>query len=510
MRSITALDIVVIVAYLAGTTVLGIWVGRKQRDAKDYFVAGRSIPWWAVMFSVVASETSALTFISIPGLAYATNLGFLQIAVGYLLGRIVVAYTLLPRYYQGELVTAYALLEKRFGLATRRFTSIVFMVTRGLADSVRVFATAIPIALILNGVIPRQYVMPAAVLILGTLTIIYTYRGGMRAVVWTEILQAGVYLLGGTSAAIMLGHLIPGGWGAAVDVASEAGKLKAIDFYAGFDRAHTVWAGLIGGAFLSMASHGADQLIVQRLLSSRSLTDARRAIIGSGIVVILQFTLFLMVGIGLWAFYAGKQFPTPDAIFPTFIIEQMPHGLVGLLLAAILAATMSTHSGAINALAAASTHDIYLPLTGRAPDDPKTLKVGKLFALAWGVILTGGALLFPQNQQTPVVVIALSIASFTYGGLLGGFFLGIFWKRARQRDAILGMSVGIAVMGFVVFAKQLSGLLPFLTPLGRIAWPWYVLIGTTITLLVGIASSYVGSSSSDPRATSNRSFAKAA
>ena len=509
MRSITALDVVVIVTYLVGTTLLGMWVGRRQKDAKDYFIAGREIPWWAVLFSVVASETSALTFISIPGLAYATNLGFLQIAVGYLLGRIVVAYTLLPRYYEGELVTAYALLETRFGLATRRFTSIVFMVTRGLADSVRVFATAIPIALILNGVIPRQFVMPAAVLILGTLTIIYTYRGGMRAVVWTEILQACVYLLGGISAAIILGQLIPGGWGTAVTVASEAGKLKAVDFYPGFDRAHTVWAGLIGGAFLSMASHGADQLIVQRLLSSRSLKAARQAIIGSGVMVILQFTLFLMVGIGLWAFYAGKAFPTPDAIFPTFIIEQMPHGLVGLLLAAILAATMSTHSGAINALAAASTHDIYLPITGRSPDDPRTLKVGKFFALAWGVILTGGALLFPQNQQTPVVVIALSIASFTYGGLLGGFFLGIFWARARQRDAILGMSVGIGVMGFVVFAKQLSGMLPWLVPVGRIAWPWYVLIGTTITLLVGIVSSYIGAPSS-PNAASKRSNARAA
>ncbi|HMC54836.1 MAG TPA: sodium:solute symporter [Gemmatimonadaceae bacterium] len=501
MRALNALDIVVILAYLLGTTLLGIWVGRRQRDAKDYFVAGREIPWWAVMFSVVASETSALTFISIPGLAYATNLGFLQVATGYLLGRIVVANTLLPRYYKGGLVTAYALLEQRFGLATRRFTSIVFMVTRGLADSVRVFATAIPIALILQGVVPQRYVMPMAVLILGTLTIIYTYRGGMRAVVWTEILQAGVYILGGISAAVLLGQLVAGGWGHVFEVASAAGKLQGIDWYTGFDRPHTVFAGLIGGAFLAMASHGADQLIVQRLLSSRTLKDAQMAIIGSGVAVIIQFALFLVVGIGLWAFYGSRQFPTTDAIFPTFIIEQMPHGLVGLLLAAILAATMSTHSGAINSLAAASTHDIYLPITGRAHDDPRTLKVGKLFALAWGVVLTGGALLFPEDQKTPVVVIALSIASFTYGGLLGGFFLGIFWPRARQRDAILGMAVGIAAMGLIVFAKQLAPALAFVRPLTScgpkgtdscIAWPWYVLIGTTITLLVGIASSYVG------------------
>src|SRR5919201_3270283 len=207
-RGLSALDVLVILAYLVGTTVLGIWVGRRQKDAKDYFVAGRSIPWWAVMFSVVASETSALTFISVPGLAYAGNLGFLQVATGYLLGRIVVAAMLLPRYYQGELVTAYALLERRFGLATRRFTSIVFMATRAVADSVRMFATAIPIALIIRGVVPQRWVMPAAVLVLGTLTIIYTYRGGMRAVVWTEILQASVYIIGGLSAIVLLGQLV--------------------------------------------------------------------------------------------------------------------------------------------------------------------------------------------------------------------------------------------------------------------------------------------------------------
>jgi solute:Na+ symporter, SSS family len=493
-RTINPLDIGVIVVYLLGVTLLGIWVGRRQRDAKDYFVAAREIPWWAVMFSVVASETSALTFISIPGLAYLTNLGFLQVAAGYILGRIVVANVLLPKYYQGEIVTAYSLLEQRFGLATRRFTSIVFMVTRALADAVRVFATAVPIALVLGPVMPRQYVMPTAVLVLGALTVIYTYRGGMRAVVWTEILQASVYLLGGISAMVILGGLVDGGWSGVFASAGAAGKLDAIDFYTGIDRPHTIFAGLIGGAFLAMASHGADQLIVQRLLSSKSLRDAQIAIIGSGIVVFLQFGLFLLLGVGLWTFYGARTFNTPDAIFPTFIIEQMPHGLIGLLLAAILAATMSTHSGAINALAASSTHDIYLPLTGRKPEDPRTLRVGKLFALLWGVVLTLGALLFPENQQTPVVVIALSIASFTQGALLGAFFLGNFWRRAIQRDALLGMAIGITCMAFIVFAKRLIAAYPglggALGPFASIAWPWYVLIGMSITVLVGIASSF--------------------
>src|SRR4051812_34320352 len=271
MRGLNWLDFVVIVGYLIGITALGILVGRKQRDSKDYFVAGREISWWAVMISVVASETSALTFISVPGLAYVGNLGYLQVAAGYLLGRILVAYVLLPRYYEGDLVTAYALLEKRFGLATRRFTSVVFMVTRGMADSVRVFATAVPIALIIGPLLPKAYVMPVAVLVLGTLTVIYTIRGGMRAVVWTEIVQASVYIIGGLSAVILVGQLVSGGWSAIADAASAAGKLKVISWYTGFDKPHTMFAGVIGGAFLSMASHGADQLIVQRLLSARSL-----------------------------------------------------------------------------------------------------------------------------------------------------------------------------------------------------------------------------------------------
>ena len=468
------LDLAVVVLYLGCTTALGVWLGRDQKGARDYFVADRSLPWWAVMFSIVASETSALTFISIPGLAYAGDLGFLQVSAGYILGRIVVARVLLPRYFQGELVTAYALLEQRFGGATRRMTSIVFMVTRAMADSVRVFATAIPIALIIGPVVPRQYLMPSAILVLGILTIVYTYRGGMKAVVWTELVQAGIYVAGGISAIVLLGGAVAGGWGEILSSAGAAGKLRAIDWSTSLDRPHTVFAGLIGGAFLAMASHGADQMIVQRLRSSRSLRDAQKAIVGSGIAVFFQFTLFLSVGLGLWKLYGARTFATPDAVFPTFILERMPHGLLGLIVAAIVAATMSTHSGAINSLAAATTHDIYLPLTGRTTDDPATFRAGRLFSIAWGVVLTGGALLFPEGK-TPVVVIALSIASFTYGALLGTFFLGILVRRAIQRDAITGMSVGIAAMAAVVFAKPLAAAYPslrsLLGPFADIAWP---------------------------------------
>jgi Na+/proline symporter len=278
----TWLDALVLITYLAGVTTLGMYFGRKQRNAADYFVASHTIPWWALMLSIVATETSALTFISTPGLSYGSapgtgNLGFLQIVAGYILGRIVVASVLLPRYFKGKMVTAYALLEQRFGIGARRFTSIVFMVTRGLADSVRVFATAIPIALIISPTVQNKaFVMPTAILILGALTVLYTYKGGMKAVVWTELLQASVYLLGALSALVILGHAVSGGWSSILSQATSAGKTTLIDTYVGLDRAHTIWAGLIGGAFLAMASHGTDQLIVQRLLSARNLRDGRR------------------------------------------------------------------------------------------------------------------------------------------------------------------------------------------------------------------------------------------
>jgi SSS family transporter len=452
-----------------------------------------AVPWWAILFSVVATETSALTFISIPALAYAADLSFLQIAAGYLLGRIVIAYTLLPRYYQGELVTAYALLERRFGVATRRFASITFMFTRLFGDSVRLFATAIPIALIIGPIVPPQYVTPVSILLIGLITVLYTYHGGMRAVIWTDVVQTFVYILGGVAALYLLGTGVTGGWSAILDVASSQGKLNVVDTYAGFDRPHTLWAGLLGGAFLSMASHGADQLIVQRLLAAPRLEDARRALIGSGIAVIAQFALFLFIGLGLYAFYEGRAFTVPDRIFPTFIIEVMPPGLTGLVIAAILAAAMSTVSSSLNSLAAATTHDIYLPLTHRDPMEPRVFHMAKIFTLVWAVALIGAALLY-RAQGTPVVVVALSIASFTYGGLLGGFFLGILSRRTIQRDAILGMSVGIVTMSIIVFAKALIAAYPGLTdvlgPVSRIAWPWYVLIGTSITLIVGILSSY--------------------
>ncbi len=488
----TALDALVLVCYLVGTTWLGVRLGRGQRDARDYFVGGDRLPWWAICFSVVATETSALTFISIPALAYGGNLGFLQIALGYLVGRIIVAFVLLPRYIDGQLMTAYALLGARFGDRTRRFASLTFMGTRALGDSVRVFATSIPLAVILGAWLPAGWGTPLAILILGACTVLYTWYGGMRAVVWTDVIQMSVYLVGGLAAVAVLSGAISGGWASVWQEAAAAGKTQLFDTALVLDRPHTLWAGVIGGAFLSMASHGADQMIVQRLLGAGTLAQARRALIVSGVVVIAQFALFLVIGLGLWTFYEGRPFAQPDRIFPEFIVTMLPPGLTGLVVAALLAAAMSTISSSLNALAASTTHDLWLPLARQRPSDDTVLRMARRFTLLWAVVLVGGALLY-RTEGTPVVVIALSVASFTYGALLGGFFLGLLWPRAMQRDAIGGMTIGLVAMALVVFARPLSGWVPALSaplaPLTGIAWPWFVLIGTTITLLSGMVLS---------------------
>ncbi|MGH7477624.1 MAG: sodium:solute symporter [Longimicrobiales bacterium] len=475
MSAFTLLDTVVLLAYLAGVIVFGVWLGRRQHDARDYFLADRSIPWWAVCFSVVATETSALTFISVPATAYASDLWLLQLTGGYLIGRIVIAWLLLPRYFAGELNTAYAMLETRFGVATRRFASSIFMVTRALADSVRIFAAAIPITLI-TGLAYWE-----AILITGLITLVYTYFGGLRAVIWVDVIQMGIYIVGGGLALFVLLDAVPGGWNG-IAAAAGAEKLRVVHLEGGAASGRWLLTGLVGGAFLSMASHGVDHLIVQRLLASPSLRDARRALVGSGVLVMLQFALFLVIGLGLFAYYGGRVFNPADEVFPRFIVEGLPPGVSGLIIAGILAAAMSTVSSSLNSLASASTHDLYAPLSGRAEPE-HLLRVGRRFTLLWALILIGGAILFQLVAQgAPIVVIALQIASFTYGGLLGGFLLAVLVAEADQRDAIVAITVAI-LANTALWAVQFFGLIePVVDAL------WFALIGSLIALVVGTTS----------------------
>jgi SSS family transporter len=472
-----ALDLTVLIGYIVGVTAFGTWLGTRQKDARDYFLADRSIPWWAVCFSVVATETSALTFISVPATAYNTGMWMLQLTIGYLIGRLLVAAVLLPAYFRGELTTAYALLERRFGLGARRFASIIFMVTRALADGVRIFATAIPIKLITG--LPYWQ----AIAITGVFTLIYTYYGGLSAVVWVDVVQMFIYIFGGLAALYLLLNL-----NGPADPQIAAGveeRLRIVHLDGGFSSGTWLFTGLIGGAFLSMASHGVDHIIVQRLLASKSLGDARKALITSGFIVIGQFALFLFVGVMLYQYYGGQTFGSPDEIFPRFIVEQMPDGIRGLVIAGILAAAMSTVASSLNSLASSTTHDIYAPLA-KQKDDVHLMKMGKRFTLVWGVILIGGAMLFQFAQQgTPVVVIALEIASFTYGGLLGGFLLAVLSKRADQTDAIIGMGTAIVLMAILWAVQKFGGMEPFVNGL------WFALIGSMITLIVGTLSSMI-------------------
>ncbi|MFH1762553.1 MAG: sodium:solute symporter [Gemmatimonadota bacterium] len=471
MTSVTFLDFAVILAYLLGVTIWGAWLGRGQKGGTDYFLGNRELPWGAVMLSVVATETSTLTFLSIPGVAYLGTLSFLQLTVGYLAGRIVVSLLLLPAYYRGELTTAYALLETRFGVGTRRFTSAIFMVTRLLADSVRLFATAIPLALVTG------WPYPVSIAVIGSLTLVYTYLGGIKAVVWVDALQMMLYLLGAVVAAMALQSLIPGGWGEVLAASREAGKLAVLDFQFSLAVPYTFWAGLIGGGFLTMGSHGADQLIVQRLLTCKDLRASQKALVWSAVVVMAQFLIFLLVGLGLWVFYGGAAFERSDEIFARFIVEQLPPGVTGLLIAGIFAAAMSSLSSSINSLASASAYDFWAPLKGLTGDEGKILKAGKGFTLLWAALLIGGAILFiPLSTSTSAVEVALGIASVVYGGLLGAFGLGILADRADQRSTMFGMAAGIGVVMVI-----------WLTIPDRVAWPWFVLIGTTVTFFVGWA-----------------------
>lgn len=468
MSAFTFLDAVVLVLYLAGVTAWGAWLGRGNRGGRDYFLGNRELPWGAVMLSVVATETSTLTFLSIPGVAYLGTLAFLQLTLGYLLGRIVVSVVLLPAYYRGELATAYGLLEDRFGTRTRKFTSGVFMITRLMADSVRLFATAIPLALVTG------WSYWASIVVIGLLTLVYTYFGGIRAVVWVDAVQLVLYMLGGVLALFALQSLVPGGWFTILTDAGAAGKLQVLDFSADLSVPYTVWAGIVGGGFLTMASHGTDQLIVQRLLTCKDLRASQKALVWSGLAVLVQFFLFLVVGLGLWRFYQGRAFEVSDEIFARFIVESLPPGITGLLIAGIFAAAMSSLSSSINSLASASAYDFWAPVVG-TDDDGRILRAGKAFTLLWAGALVLGAIVFiPMGQGAAAVEVALGIASLVYGGLLGAFFLAILAPRAGSGGAVTGMTVGIGTVTLIwTFART------------EVAWPWFVLIGTTVTLAVG-------------------------
>jgi SSS family transporter len=466
------LDFAIIALYLAGITLFGLRFRKKQRTLRDYFLAGREIPWWAISLSIVAAETSTLTIISIPGLAYDTNLTFLQVIMGYVMGRAVISFVLLPHYFRGELYTAYELIERRFGRALRSLTAGLFLLTRAAAEGVRVYAVSIVVSIALGtGEV-------ASIAIITALTLIYTFEGGLAAVIWTDVVQTAIYVGGTLVGLVTILHLVPGGWGAIHSAAAAAGKFQIFDFRTDFGVPYTFWAGVIGGTFFTTASHGTDQLIVQRLLAARGQKQSVAALLSSGLAIFLQFALFLTVGVMLWAYYRmpSAAFGRADRIYPTFIVTHMPHGVSGLLVAAILAAAMSNLSAALNSLSSSAIMDFYARFHPNS-DEQKKMRLSRLATLMWALVLFGLAII-ALHKAGRVVEVGLQIASVAYGALLGAFLLGVLTRRANQFGAMIGM-----VCGFGVELYLWRGT--------RVPWTWWVMIGTCVTFSVGWLASNI-------------------
>ncbi|BDC51014.1 transporter [Bryobacterales bacterium F-183] len=471
-------DLGVILAYLIGITVFGARFGKGQSTLKEYFLGGREAPWWAIAFSIVSAETSTLTVIGTPALAYAGDFGFLQVVFGYLLARILISVVFLPTYFRGEMYTAYEVMQRRFGVRIRKLTAGLFLVLRALAEGVRVFAISIVISIILG-----TGEMSSIVLIVA-LTLFYTFEGGMTAVIWTDVVQMFLYVIGAVISLIVILGQIDGGWAEVSRIGTELNKFRVFDF--GFEltpefftKTYSFWAGVIGGCFLTTASHGTEQLMVQRLLSARDETESRKALLASWVVIFVQFSMFLVIGVCLFVFYKqrGLAAPTPaDRIYPEFIWNYLPHGIAGLVIAAILAAAMSNLSAALNSLASTTVMDFYKPMTGGRKPEEFYLRIAKFATLGWGAALFGIALV--ARNWGSVLQAGLSIASILYGSLLGVFLLGLLTKRTRENAAMVGMTVGFVLMLYI----------KFFTP---IAWTWYVLIGTSATFATAYLMSFV-------------------
>jgi SSS family solute:Na+ symporter len=475
-------------SYLAGVTVFGTRFRRSQRTMGDYFLGRRNIGWGVISLSIVATETSTLTLVGIPAMAFATyarpeqggNFTYLQVVLGYIVARVLVSVLFVPAYYAGRLFTAYELLEHRFGTAARHVTASLFLLMRPLAEGVRVFAASLVLAAVVGASLPH---LPGlwlwAIVAMGVLTLVYTFEGGMTAVIWTDLIQFVIYAAGSLLAAVLLWRLVPGGAPAIIAAGRGAAKFRVLSFSTNLTVPFTFWAGLVGGTFLTMASHGTDQLLVQRLLACRSARDSQKALIASGVIVLAQFALFLTIGVMLYAYYRVHPVPsmtTADGIFPAFIVSALPHGVSGLVIAAMLAAAMSTLSGSLNALASTTVVDFYLPLTGRRLDDRQTLALSRWLTAGWGVLLMAIAIL--ARGWGSVFTAGLTIASIVYGPMLGAFLLGRLTARTSQAGVITGIAVSLACMIWITLA----------TPL---AWTWYVLVGTVVCMAVGYGTSLV-------------------
>jgi SSS family solute:Na+ symporter len=463
--SLSGIDYLVIGAYLVAITAFGSWFARYQKTTRDYFLTDRSIPWWAICFTIVATETSTLTFIGIPAQTYVGNMTFLQLAAGYIIGRVLVSALFIPAYFRGDLFTSYELLQRRFGTRVKTLSAVIFLITRSLADGIRLFTTALVIAIV------TQVPVPWVVIVLGAAMIVYTMRGGVSAVIWTDVVQMFVYIAGAAAVAIALLGRINGGWAEVMRMGAESGRFVFIDASFDLSKAYTLWAGLLGGVALTLSTHGTDQDLVQRLLSARSQQEASTGLMLSGLIVFAQFILFLMIGVMLFVHY--QQVPLPqalartDQILPIFVVSELHNGLAGFIVAAIVAAALSP---SLNAMAACTVSDFYLPYVNPAADQDTQMRISKQATVAWGIVQLAVAL-GAQFMNRSVLDAGLAVLSFASGAVLGAFLLGTLSSSIRERETFAGMLAGLIVMIVVWWA----------TP---IAFTWYVLIGAVTTCAV--------------------------
>jgi len=460
-------DFIVFGLYLLLIAGVGIYFSKSQNSVKDYFLGGRTIPWFTACMSIVATETSTLTFIGIPAISFGGNMTFIQLAFGYFCARVIVSFVFLPTYFNNDFYTPYSLLNREIGTHTRRLSSAVFMVTRLLADGVRLFATAIPLSLV-SGLSYTE-----SIAIVTVVTLLYTLLGGLKAVVWLDALQLVVYIFGGLLTVYLISNHLPDGFAGIVQTGASSGKLTWLNFDLNLKTTYTIFSGLIGGIFLGIGSHGTDQLIVQRLLACKDLRAGQKALIASGFIIIFQFALFLFIGIMLFAFY--QHYPEklnisrPDEIFPLYIAREMPAGVTGLLVAGIFAAAMSTLSSTLNSLSSTTVLDWLKPILKDKWQEINQMATARIVTILWGILLVGVATF--ANHSTNVLETGLSIASFTYGSLVGIFLLLFIMKTISDKASVLSMSLGIIAM---IFIGSLG-----------VAWPWFVFIGSTITFAIG-------------------------
>jgi solute:Na+ symporter, SSS family len=481
VRSLSGVDYLVIGAYLVAITAFGSWFARFQNTTRDYFLTGRTVPWWAICFTIVATETSTLTFIGVPAQAYGNpgNMTFLQLALGYILGRILVSVLFIPAYFRGELFTSYALLQRRFGSRVKALSAGIFLFTRSLADGIRLFTAALVIAIVIQ--VPVTWV----VIVLGSAMIVYTMRGGASAVIWTDVVQMFIYIIGAVAVAIALLNRIDGGWPEVVRFANETGRFAWLNTSIDLSIPYTIWAGLAGGVALTLSTHGTDQFLVQRLLSAQTQQAASRGLILSGFIVFVQFVLFLVIGVMLARYYQEVPLPRPlqrpDEILPLFVVSELTNGLAGFIIAAIIAAALSP---SLNAMAATTVTDFYLPYINPGADQPTQMRISKQATVGWGVVQLGVAV-GAQWMNRSVLDAGLAVLSFASGAVLGAFLLGTLAPSIRERDTFAGMIAGLIVMTAVWWGTS-------------VAFTWYVLIGAVTTSVVAFASRALSPSAAQP------------